>query len=589
MIAGSSGLAAASGATESKPSISDVLPQRGSTEAIERGMAAMARARELYSNLKSYQDHSIVRKIQNYSDREYTSLIESSFACERPSKFRVDFEKSPSYGELTMVSDGKRYLRSVNQSDVYTEGEAPDITARTVFKNDIVADNVPPHFYLVARGTSTPELLLRTPREVIDSREETLDGRKGLRVVCLAISEQETEKADAKADIVHEFWFDEQTGAIGEMVRDWTVRTRESDKERQPDLPSGAEPHIASQLATITRISNVRLNEPVTPEAFSFKPQPHWKKVPEFITQSGVDMGQYRTLGLAAPNFKLRDLKGNEVALADLKGRVVLLDFWATWCGPCVLAMPHLQKLQDEFKDQPVTILGLNSDYALSDEKLEAWMSKRNFTFGTLRLVDGSSTFQDFGVGGIPHTVLIGKDGIVQDVTVGFMGESHGEVLKDRISKLLAGESLKSQNEFKSLREGAAKTIEPNVGYVRGFAEAMPVDEVNAGRFSVSSKVLRNMWASKAGTIELPDGTMGVLCPVYNDGIKGFSIFNPTTGEMTNATFEGGGSEFLEWTAFRDGPIKIVGFPMKTDRQTFSQKFGDLVCWDLDGKKTLGN
>lgn len=570
---------------DQKLSISEALPQRGSAEAIARGKAAMARARDVYSNLKTYSDHSVVRKYQNYTDRDYSAIVEAALTCERPGKFRVDFTSTPHFGQMTMVSDGQRYQRAVIESEVYTDDESPDLSAPIVFKDDLVAENVPPHFYLVARESSVPDLLLKTPREVIDSREEILDGRKGLRVTCLAASEQEKDKPDAKADIVQEFWFDEATGTIGEIVRDSTVRTRENDKERQPDRPTGESAHVAVRIATITRISDVRIDRPVAAEQFTLNPASQWKKVPEFIRDSGPDMGQYRTLGLAAPQFKLKDLDQKEVSLSDLAGRVVVLDFWATWCGPCVSAMPHLQKLQEEFKDQPLVIYGLNSDYGLSDEKLAAWMAKRNFTFGTLRLVGGGTTFQDFGVGGIPHTVLIDKKGVVQDVMVGFMGDEHGDILKDRIEKLLAGESLKTAEEFESLRDHGAKRRTPNVSYVRSLGEAASVDELNTGRFVVSAKAARNLWPSKACAIELAGGTKGVLCPVYNDGINCFSLLEPTTGRVRQIPLEGGGGEFLEWCSLQDGATKIVGFPWRNDRATFEQQFGSLVCWDLEGKR----
>lgn len=567
------------------PSISDVLPKRGSEEAIARGKAAMARARELYSNLKTYSDSSVVRKHQDYSDRESTGVTGSEFVCERPGRFRVDFNRTSIYGPMAMVSDGTRYRRSVTESEVYTDDDAPDISAPIVFKNDIVADNLPPHFYLVARGTTVPELLLRTPREVIDSREEVLDGQKGLRVVCLAVAEQDWEKPDAKADIVHEFWLEEKSGAIGQMVRDWTVRTRESDKDRQPDLKTDEAPHVAKRIATVTRMTNIRIDQPVAPNTFVFATQPEWKKVPEFITNSGYDSGQYKTLGLPAPQFKLMDLTGKEVALADLSGRVVLLDFWATWCGPCVSAMPHLQKLQEEFKDRPVTILALNSDYAMSDEKLAAWMAKRKFTFGTLRLVEGGSTFQDFGVGGIPHTVLIDTKGIVQDVTVGFMGDEHGTVLKDRISRLLAGESLKTPEEFKSIRENGQKRRVPNVSYVRSVGEYAPVEEVNPDQITAWSKTVQGAMPYTARAVQLAGGAMGVASPLTQRESAGFVLYEPKGDKVTSFVAEGAKGNTYSWTTLLDGGLKFAAIFMDHDQRSYAQIPGPLTCWDSAGKK----
>src|SRR5688500_13745945 len=66
--------------------------------------------------------------------------------------------------------------------------------------------------------------------------------------------------------------------------------------------------------------------------------------------------------GIAAPAFAGPDLGGNELALSSYRGKVVLLDFWATWCPPCVASMPHLQNLQDELGARGLVVLGVNQE-----------------------------------------------------------------------------------------------------------------------------------------------------------------------------------------------------------------------------------
>src|SRR5271167_4426157 len=74
--------------------------------------------------------------------------------------------------------------------------------------------------------------------------------------------------------------------------------------------------------------------------------------------------------GKAAPKFTLVDLSGKKVSLADYKGKAVLLNFWATWCGPCKIEIPWLVKLRDQYKSQGFEVLGIESDsYDISDPK----------------------------------------------------------------------------------------------------------------------------------------------------------------------------------------------------------------------------
>jgi len=121
--------------------------------------------------------------------------------------------------------------------------------------------------------------------------------------------------------------------------------------------------------------------------------------------------------GEAALDFKLMDLAGKEVTLASLKGKVVLLDFWATWCGPCKQAMPFIQKISEDYKGKDVVILGVNT-WEKKEGAGKKYMTDKGYTYGCL--LAGDELAVAYGISGIPTLIVIGKDGKVEKIEVGF-------------------------------------------------------------------------------------------------------------------------------------------------------------------------
>ncbi len=119
-----------------------------------------------------------------------------------------------------------------------------------------------------------------------------------------------------------------------------------------------------------------------------------------------------------APAFTVETLDGQHVSLDDLTGKVVLIDFWATWCGPCREAMPHMREIAKKFQGQPFVILSVSLD---SDEqKWKDYIAKNNMTW--LHYRDGGFTGSIanlFGVKAIPNTFTIDADGVLQDEHIG--------------------------------------------------------------------------------------------------------------------------------------------------------------------------
>ena len=109
-----------------------------------------------------------------------------------------------------------------------------------------------------------------------------------------------------------------------------------------------------------------------------------------------------------APGFSLLDINGAAVSLADFKGKVVFIDFWASWCPPCRISMPDVEKLHHQFQGKPVQVLGLNLDESASQAK--KFVEKKKTPYPVL-LAGDSDIPRAYGVSGIPHFVLIDQEG----------------------------------------------------------------------------------------------------------------------------------------------------------------------------------
>jgi thiol-disulfide isomerase/thioredoxin/outer membrane lipoprotein-sorting protein len=155
---------------------------------------------------------------------------------------------------------------------------------------------------------------------------------------------------------------------------------------------------------------------PVLPEStWVFRPPPGVRLVTQFTANVEED-NTNPFAGQKAFDFTLKDLKGEAHALKALRGKVVLLDFWATWCGPCRLTMPQVAKIHEEFKGRGVEVMSIN----VGETALKAgdYIKKNGYQFTTL-LDHDREVADQYKVNGIPTLVVIDRAGTVTDYMVG--------------------------------------------------------------------------------------------------------------------------------------------------------------------------
>jgi len=147
-----------------------------------------------------------------------------------------------------------------------------------------------------------------------------------------------------------------------------------------------------------------------------------------------------------APGFNVRSISGDDLSLERLKGKIVLLDFWATWCGPCRLEMPAVKEIWKKYRGDQFVIVGISLDQDRG--ALKRYLDSEGISWPQVydRAGFESSVARLYGVRGIPHTVLIDQDGVVR--AVGLRGGTLSSKIGELIKKLPRQEARTPKEEI---------------------------------------------------------------------------------------------------------------------------------------------
>ena len=133
--------------------------------------------------------------------------------------------------------------------------------------------------------------------------------------------------------------------------------------------------------------------------------------------------------GLYAPDFKLKDLEDNFVSLSLLKGKVIYIDFWTTWCGPCRASTPNLKKLYNEYSSKGFELIGIAPD---NKEAVESYCKEHEIDWIQIVPPNNCNITKTYGINSYPTGFLIDKDGKIAEII-----HPNNEELEFKIKSLL--------------------------------------------------------------------------------------------------------------------------------------------------------
>jgi peroxiredoxin len=153
-----------------------------------------------------------------------------------------------------------------------------------------------------------------------------------------------------------------------------------------------------------------------------------WRTSGTESVQEGTDpklsLSPSPVIGSPAPDFLLQGVDGKEYSLSDMRGKIVLLNFWATWCSPCLVEMPTLQSINLDYEESDLSILAINNDEA--EAQVRTFGQELGLTFPLL-LDPGGETQKLFHVRAYPTSIFVDTQGVIRNIHFGILEETQIE------------------------------------------------------------------------------------------------------------------------------------------------------------------
>ncbi len=385
------------------------------TQMDEKSGQIMKGVGTFYKNLKGFtQTMSTEMKI-SAADKQTSMSSVFKVAFGRPNKFFLNLESGKMGGQ--MVSDGKTAYLYTPVLNKYMSVPAPENLSQ-------IFDTI--DYQIVGGGFSSMSLIesMCNPDPYKQIMADVL------KVEHIAAEKVGADDCDHLRFTQKEFTWDMW---VKQGKDPWIVQvTADMSKvlANKPGAPAGI-----SALLTCS-YTNTQANVEPTADQLAFKKPEGAQEVKSFLEdRTAAPASVHPLVNKPAPAFDLDTVDGAKFNLASQKGKVVVLDFWATWCGPCTMALPIITEVTSSLKDKDVVFLAVNIQE--TPEQIKQFLDKKNLKISVGLDTDGKVA-ELYQVRGIPQTVIVGKDGNVAEVHVGFSPDLKESFTKE-LNDILAG------------------------------------------------------------------------------------------------------------------------------------------------------
>jgi len=331
-----------------------------------------------------------------------------TFVAERPNKLAIKGKKA---GSPTIVATGEKLYRYDAEKNIYTLGASPASFAEIEKSPLLVPFNQNQGISILGEALAGTALdkIIETYQAIDYVGAEDVGGKKRhhLRVDQDGVHFDWWFSADAPVQLV----------ALSPNIAEIAAK---NGRKLQPGI----------EMTLRVTFDDFLYGASVPADAFKIEPPADASLVKDFADPLALTL-----TGKPAPVFEGKNLKGETVKLADLAGKIVVVDFWATWCPPCVFGLPKLAEMTAKHKADGVVFLAVNLEEEPS--LIKEFLAEKKLDINVL--LDAGEIMKKYKVGPVPQTVFIDRKGVVQVVHIG-IGEL--EEIPKQLEALVQGKEL---------------------------------------------------------------------------------------------------------------------------------------------------